>query len=118
MNDWRNAVALPAVLALTTSVLVSGCMDPGTGVECTPADSTHSCCVKKHLADHLRVICDGIDRQEDIVPESASPLSGKVAATAVAALALRDIHEFEAAQLEIEEILKFKLRCLVISTVR
>ena len=121
LEDWSHSLALrahgprkpgrwtlPFLATLLTSVGASGCLDM-QGFECTPADTTHSCCVKNNPGrPHA---CDGLEETAGATFRSTSATktgvaSGvKVALTAVAALALDDLDDFQEAQAEIEEIL-------------
>ena len=109
-DSFPRSIKVRLTILLFTSIGASACLlDAPSGVECTPADSTYSCCLKKHLADRT-VACDGIDRVEAPVPKPVPPptasIGGKALTMAAAALVLSDIDRFKTAQPEIEEILK------------
>ncbi|QRK04545.1 hypothetical protein JQX13_30355 [Archangium violaceum] len=92
---------------LSVSVGSSGCFDAG---DCTPADNTHSCCVKNHPMNPGA--CDAIEGMEGVTfrvvkSTAKTPIpGGKVALTAAAALVLNDIDSFRAARADIEKLLE------------
>ena len=102
------------LIILLAGIGASGCVE---GSNCTPADTTHSCCVKNN--PHTPGACDGIEGMEGqsfrTVQSTKSPpappnnrptIGGKVALTAVAALVLKDSEAFQSARAELEKILE------------
>ena len=79
------------------SLALGACLDMGSIPDCTPADTTHSCCVKNNPT--RPEVCDG---RESV----ANGLVGrKVAVVATLSLSLNDVDAFQAAQPEIEDVL-------------
>lgn len=79
------------------SLALGACLDMGSSPDCTPADTTHSCCVKNNPT--RPEVCDGRESM-------ANGLVGrKVAAVATLSLSLNDVDAFQAAQPEIEDVL-------------
>src|SRR5690242_19281402 len=64
---------LVILILLLTSIGVSGCLDSSN---CTPADTTHSCCVKNHLADPGA--CDAIEGTEGVAFRSTTTNQGTI----------------------------------------
>lgn len=106
--------ALLHLLSLLASLGASGCVE---GSNCTPADTTHSCCVKNH--PHNPEACDGIEavqgqsfraaqstKHPPSLPNNKPTMGGKVPLTAATALALTDSEAFQSLQAELEKILE------------
>ncbi|MFL5351939.1 hypothetical protein [Archangium sp.] len=98
--------AASSLLILLANIGIGGCFEAGN---CTPADNTHSCCVKNNPMNPGA--CDAMEEAEGVafrvVKSTAKPpiLGGKVALTAAAALVLHDVDSFQAARADIEKIL-------------
>jgi hypothetical protein len=82
---------------LLASLALGACLDMEGSPDCTPADTTHSCCVKNNPA--RPEICDGRERVAN------GPVGRKVAIAATLTLLLHDVDAFQAAQPEIEDVL-------------
>jgi hypothetical protein len=86
---------------LFASLGLGACLDMQGSPDCTPADTTHSCCVKNNPT--RPEVCDGREGM------SNGPIGRKVAVAATLALPLNDADTFETARPEIEDIL---VRCV------
>lgn len=109
---WPVFPLLPLLLA---SIGTSGCYE---GV-CTPADTTHGCCVKNHLIDPET--CDAIDGAEGVAFRGTSTHQGTAsggktvaiaagtiaaAGTAAVLVTMNDAVEVKRLQIELDEMME------------
>lgn len=97
VNHQRNAPGVVRWAVLLINVITTACLDMQDSTQCTPADTTYSCCMKKHF-DHPE-FCDGRETTKTVVT------AGKVVATSAVALGLRDEDSFQRKRSDIEEVL-------------